>query len=411
MSEDLYKNYFEMSKNEGTQLASAILFDNRGIKWKREWQNKGTDYLDNNKYPYNLPQDNDAQDMSDELTDIFFQGVLSYLYPDTDDSRDVSRDTIIKEMESRYLRKGIKFTKTIRQWLQGKKKPSQDQAYKYNCYDFCIALDLDIANTFEFMVKYFQVMPFNFKNRTDAIYYYCILHNKNYETITNMREKAKTFNVTNNETINTEGIGAKISEINDDEEFLVYLEKCCYDDEHQFITARNEVLDWLRKCKQLAGVKANSKLLMAITGYNNQIGVNGGRYDAGISKSACLPLEFSRSFPDDNTLSKIENNKKISDEALRKTLILLYFYHYYKSRDNAIGKQKIDEQMIIDSRIEFCTECDKKLVICGFSPLYPRNLYDWHILWCCHSDYPIQILKNFIEEKYTYAKLEDETDE
>lgn len=399
-----------MPVNKNTKLVKDVLFYNNLIKWRREWQEKGIEYLEE-KFPYTSPKDNynykdndDEKIIPYELIDIFFQGVLSYLYPDNDDSRDVSRDTIIKEMESRYLRKGIKFTKTIRQWLQGKKMPSQDQAYKYNCYDFCIALDLDIANTFEFMVKYFQVMPFNFKNRTDAIYYYCILHNKNYETITNMREKAKTFNVTNNETINTEGIGAKISEINDDEEFLIYLEKCCYDDEHQFITARNEVLDLLRKCKQLAGVKANSKLLMEITGYNNQIGAEGGRDDAGISKSLDLPLEFSRSFPDDNTLSKIENNKKISDEALRKTLILLYFYHYYKSQDNAIGKQEIDKQMIKKLCNDFWAECDEKLINCGFAILYPRNWYDWYILYCCYSDHPIEFFKKFIEGKYFYGK-------
>lgn len=375
-------------ENEDTCFERDILFSLKGIKWGRDFN------INDNTYPVdNLIESN-----------IFLEGVASYLGIDVDDV-----DAIISETESRYNDKGIEFTKTVRQWLQGKKKPSQSQAYRHNCYDFCIALGMDINETFEFMFKHFQIMPFYYKNRTDAIYYYCILHNKSYETILKMRDIAKTYSATNDESIHTEYIGRKISEIDTDEEFLEYLKNYCYDDEHQFATARRNILEFLDKCKgeDYANVKKDSELLMIITGYNNQTGIKGGRHDKGISKSL-FPPEFTTSFPDDNVLCKIRNHKKVSEEALRKLLILLSFYHYYKSRETFIGKIQITPDIIKESYAEFCAECDGKLAECGYVQLYPRNLYDWHILCCANSEYPIEALKSLIKQQYADIMDEEE---
>lgn len=367
-------------EKENTVFERDVLFSLKGIKWGKNFD------INENTYPVEELRDNN----------IFLEGVSSYLGIEVDDI-----NAIVFEMKTRYNDKGMEFTKTIRQWLQGKKKPSQSQAKRHNCYDFCIALGMNINETFEFMFKHFQIMPFYYKNRIDAIYYYCILHNKNYETIVKMRDIANTFPATNDETIHTEYMGRKISEIDNDDEFLNYLKHYCYDDEHQFATARCIILELLDKCKELADVNVDSQLLMSMTGYNNQIGRPevGGRADKGISKSL-FPPEFTTSFPDDNVLCKIRNGKKISDEALRKLLILLSFYYYYKSRDKAIGRAKIDADLIKESRAEFCAECDGKLAECGYVQLYPRNLYDWHILCCANSEYPIEALKSLIKQQY-----------
>lgn len=367
-------------EKENTVFEGDILFSLKGIKWGKDFD------INDNTYPIDELRDNN----------IFLEGVSSYLGIDVGDV-----DAIINETENRYNDMGIEFTKTIRQWLQGKKKPSQSQAYRHNCYDFCIALGMNLNETFEFMFKYFQVMPFYYKNRTDAIYYYCIRNNKSYDTIVNIRDIAKTFTSSNDETVNTDHIRRKISEIDNDDEFLDYLKNHCYDDQHQFATARSLILELLDKCKKdkFANVKKDSELLMTITGYNNQTGIKGGRHDKGISKSL-FPPEFTTSFPDDNVLCKIRNGKKVSDEALRKLLILLSFYHYYKSRENSNEQIQINPEIIKESYEEFCAECDIKLAECGYVQLYPRNLYDWHILCCANSEYPIEALKSLIKQQY-----------
>ena len=374
-------------ENEDTCFERDNLFLPKGIKWGKNFD------INDNTYP--------IEELKDK--NIFLEGVSLYLELAPDDS-----SSLIKEVEALYTAKGIEFTKTIRQWLQGKKKPSQSQAHRHNCYNFCIALGMNINETFEFMLKHFQIMPFYYKNRTDAIYFYCILHNRSYDTIMKMREIAKTFPATNDDSAHTEYIGRKISEIDDDEEFLDYLKNYCYDDEHQFFTARRLILELLGKCKKLTGIKSNSKLLMDMTGYNNQIGWNSDEVVVrkGISKGS-FPAEFTTSFPDDNVLSRIINNQIVSDEALRKTLILLCFYHYYKSRDNAIGEAKISTEIIKESYEEFCAECDGHLAECGYAQLYPRNLFDWHVLCCTNSEYPIEALKSLIKQMYT-DKVDEE---
>lgn len=370
----------KLAEKENTIFERDILFIPKGIKWGKFFD------INDNTYPVEELKDNN----------IFLEGVSSYLGIDADDV-----EAIVSETETRYNNKGIEFTKTIRQWLQGKKKPSQSQAYRYNCYDFCIALGMNINETFEFMFKHFQIMPFYYKNRTDAIYFYCISNNRSYDTILKMRDIAQKLSATNDETVNTECIRKNIAKIDNDEEFLEYLKNYCYDDEHQFATARRNILELLDKCKgeDYANVKKDSELLMTITGYNNQTGIKGGRHDKGISKSL-FPPEFTTSFPDDNILCKIRNNKKVSDEALRKLLILLSFYYYYKSRENLIGQIQITSEKIKESYEEFCTGCDGMLAECGYVQLYPRNLYDWHILCCANSEYPIEALKSLIKQQY-----------
>lgn len=369
-----------LPENDNTVFERDILFSLQGIKWGKNFD------INDNTYPVDEIRENN----------IFLEAAAAYLGLDPDDT-----DAVIAEAERRYNDKGIEFSKTVRQWLQGKKKPSQAQAYRYNCYDFCIAVGMDINETFEFMFKYFQVMPFYYKNRTDAIYYYCILNGKNYETITRLLETAGSFPATNDESVETEFIGRKISEIDSDEEFTEYLKNYCYDDEHQYATARRTALELLDKCKgeEFADVKKDSELLLAIAGYNNQTGIKGGRHDKGISKSL-FPPEFTTSFPDDNILHKVRTNKKVSDEALRKLLILLSFYHYYKSRDNAYGSTKITEKEIKQSFDEFSAECNLILSECGYVQLYPRNLYDWHILCCANSEYPTEAFISLIRQQY-----------
>ena len=373
--EVLYKN---LAEDESTSFERDNLFSVKGIKWDKEFN------INENTYPIEELQEKN----------IFLEGVAEYLGVSAENT-----DLIIEMVEKCYSQKGIKFTKTIRQWLQGKKKPSKAQYYRYNCYDFCIALGMDINATADFMFKYFQVMPFYYKNRDDAIYFYCILHNKSYSEITQLREIAKTFPAVNNETVHTQSIGKRISEIDDDEEFLSFLKENCYDENHQFATARQNALELLDKCRKLSGTNADSQLLLEISGYNNQTGIKGGRHDKGISKSK-FPQEFTLSFPDDNVISKVRNNEKVSDESLRKLIILLEFYYYYADRDKKSGQEEITVEFIQECREDFCCECNAILYECGYVQLYPRNMYDWHILCCANSAYPVDSLKSLIKQKY-----------
>lgn len=83
---------------------------------------------------------------------------------------------------------------------------------------------------------------------------------------------------------------------------------------------------------------------------------------------AKFPKELFENFPEVFTLSKINKNSKISNEEMRKAIILFLFYNW--------GSQKVIETN------EFEEECNETLVECGFSKLYYGNPFDWLILTC-----------------------------
>lgn len=94
-------------EKENTVFERNMLFIPEGIKWGKSFD------INRNTYSIDDLKENN----------IFLEGVSSYLGIDADDI-----DSIISETKARYNNKGIDFTNTIRQWLQGKKKPSQSQA-------------------------------------------------------------------------------------------------------------------------------------------------------------------------------------------------------------------------------------------------------------------------------------------
>lgn len=322
--------------------------------------------------------------------DIFLEGVVDYLnnhfgktYKKTD------TDDITREVKMLYKNKGIEFKRSVGNWLSWGIKPSQDQPYRINCYNFCFALDMDVNTAAEFLLKYFQIMPFNFKDRIDAIYFYCLQNNKDYNTVKEMLEKAKVFKATNDDSINTQMIGRKIQEIDDDDEFLLYLENQCYDQEHQLRTARNKTIELIEVNKEIANVDSVRRLLKEITGEEEP--------NVYISKA---PDEFKKSFPSNIELSNIINGKNVTDYLLRKALILMKFYNYFKQIDSfsITTKEQIDE-----CRNDFLAEINDLLSECGYVMLYERNLYDEAFYYCLNSEDPIGEFKKII---YKYSLKE-----
>lgn len=381
-------NQLKLDDRDNTIFEKNVIFDDQMIKWTSDFE------VDESSYP--------VDDLAEE--NLFLVGIIAYLEAQgiTIDINETS--VLTQEISKRYKEKGIPFTRTIREWLKGT-IPSPDQAHKSNCYDLCIALDFSLLDTAEFLLKHFQVMPFNYKNRIDAIYYYCIKEKRPYSVVQLLIEKSGSFEMQNHaDEINTQYIGRAIDEIDNEDEFVSFLRGYCYSPEYQFTTAKKLVLQLVDDCKTLIGKKTlpDSKMLMEITGYNNQI--TGGRFSAetkknggtwGLAKTS-FPEKFKRGFPDGTELSKIRNGKTVSDEAVRKVLIILYLFKFFATRDREL-QQEITEEIIKECRNDFCSEMNEILATCGYIQLYARNMFDWHILYCLNSKYPVSVLKHLIE--------------
>ncbi len=400
---DVYYKNFEAHTD--TRLEREKLFSLLPIKFE-----KPSKYEDFKFTSKSFP----IYDVWEQSKNIFIDGTAKYLGLSKDE-----REKIVDEVEKRYKDSNIPLPRAVRNWLNGE-PPSKYSHYKKNCYNFCVAMGMDLFTTAEFMYKHFQIMPFYYKNKVDAIYFYCIKEHRGYEYIKKLLELSENFPSLNDETIKTENIGENILEISNDEEFINYLKLCCYDKQDLYKTARNHYLSLFAKCKDLSQLKTESDIYYEVAGYNDQISkddksvryAGGDTPSKGISASSrakegieSLPGQFTENYPSNPHYKKIKDGKA-SWDILRKNLICFKLYEYYKSRDKAIGDKSLSDEEIIEHRNDFLKECNDLLYECGYVSLYERNLFDWIIIWTLNFDYPVAALKSVIKRMYFDAVTE-----
>lgn len=332
---------------------------------------------------------------------VFLEGVANYL------GNVAANDTeaMLAEVQERYANKGIELKKAVKGWF-GKTdvSPSTDQAYRRNLYDFCYALDMDYQTTAEFFLKSFLTIPFNYKDKDDAVYFYCMKMGRDYKTLQHLLDEADKLAITNTNVDITEQIGMQILSIEKDDEFIKYLQNHCYDRKHQYETAKAKIADYILQNKSLVpgkgndayenlGTKKNSALLAAILGYRYQ-GLEPQQRKH--MKASGLPT-----FPRDADIDKvIATENEASFDILRKTLILMKFYNFYRNLQVATRKLDMDDEDINANLYDFFDETNEELAQCGFVQMYLRNPFDWIIVFCANSPDPISYLQDFLQKRY-----------
>ena len=336
---------------------------------------------------------------------VFLESVAAYLGKDAS----TSADELLIEVKHRYVEKGIELKKAVKGWFQKQDvAPSTDQAYRRKLYDFCVAMGMDYQTTAEFFLKAFLTIPFNYKDRDDAIYFYCLKESRPHAVIKQMLDVADNFAATNVDVDSTEEIGSRILEIENDEEFLQYLKKYCYDRKHQYVTAKKRLVELIAANKAIVpgkdktgydlpfdhlGTAKNSALLDAILGYRYQ----------GLDSAQRKHMKESRlpTFPRDGDIDDIlAAESETSFEVLRRSLILMKFYNFYRSYQLSTKRLNMDEEDINACLYDFFDETNEELANCGFVQMYLRNPFDWIILFCANSPNPIDYLKDFIQKRY-----------
>ena len=240
-------------------------------------------------------------------------------------------------------------------------------------------------------------MPFIIKAKIDAVFLYCLYHHKPYSVVTELLERAKGFVSQENAHTSTSQIAAMIFDIDDDEKFLRYLSEHCYDNEQQFQLARSIINDEIGLLKNgivgdgavdiVSPNRLNSLTIDALLGYRYQ-----SRYKGEVSVK--LPKRFTESLPKDVTLGRIINGDSVSYEVLRKTMMLLKLYNYYRAAEAADRKDgyEPDKYEINKRLMDFFEELNDTLISCGFAQLYVRHPFDCLLLYCANSHDPILTL-------------------
>ena len=297
------------------------------------------------------------------------------------------KDVMLSEIKRRFKELLDKpCPKAIQNWIKG---TTPGITNRQNNYDLCYALEMDFKQTAVFFQKYFLTMPFNAKSKTDAVFMYCLYHNRPYVTAQKMLDQTKGFVSQENAHTATSQIISTIFETDDDDKFMRYLSEHCYDNEQQYQLARKIINDEIGTIQKrllryesdriLSPDRLGSLTIETLLGFKSQ---RKGRR----SKESVLPKRFTGSLPNDVTLGKIINGAEVSYELLRKTLVLVKFYNFYFEADNT------DRNTIAGYLMDFYEELNSVLVSCGFAQLYLRHPFDCLMLYCANSYDPIDAL-------------------
>ena len=330
-----------------------------------------------------------------EARPIFLEGVSARLTQLGVPCTAEDNERMLAEIKRRYDELlGFSCPRTVKEWIKG---TTPGVTNRKNKYDLCYALEMDFQQTFFFFQKHFLSLPFIIKAKIDAVFLYCLYHHKPYSVVTELLERSKGFVSQENAHTSTSQIAAMIFDIDDDEKFLRYLSEHCYDNEQQFQLARSIINDEIGLLKNgilgdgavdiVSPNRLNSLTIDALLGYRYQ-----SRYKGEVSVK--LPKRFTESLPKDVTLGRIINGDSVSYEVLRKTMMLLKLYNYYRAAEAEDRKDgyEPDKYEINKRLMDFFEELNDTLISCGFAQLYVRHPFDCLLLYCANSHDPILTL-------------------
>lgn len=355
---------------------------------------------------------------------VILEGVLQRYHELGEEFDSSECDLILKNLNDRYKKKGISegVPKAVTNWI--KEGIPANPAYRENLYKLCLALDMNLEEMKVFFYKYYMTIPFNFKNRIDAIYYYCTKMGKPYRNIKEMLEKTEVQTNENESSDDaTMAVHMDIDAIKDDDIFIEYLKTHTYTKEKQFQTARAEIERIAELNADIAAEEIKTKesysdderihhsirgesgkvnykeLLRIIYGFDNQSRYQGEELDyQRLAKSEKLPERFRRSFPRDQEFSNIKNGNA-SPEVYRKALVLMKFYNFFgKSILSSEDLSDRSDEKRRDDFDEFMVETSRTLIRCGFGELYVRNPFDWIVLYCAHCGNPLDSFRELLDE-------------
>lgn len=338
---------------------------------------------------------------------------------------------------------------TIGNWLKGRGRPADDQEGREKVYRLCFALGFDDRKTSEFFIKAYWTRPFNFRKMSECVYWFCLKNRLSYQDAVRIQNAVKPtpLNDADLPNISTVQIKSEVYDCQTEAELIRCLASHQDSLDQANRTAREELIKLLDECKQAANelrnkemsismisnylerkaeldakrnagkdVKKNTKddnageitsdeqLLREIYGFNAREQHGGKLTYEGYAFQ--FPDYVARNMLQFSQLQAIRDTKKaMSDDAVRKALILLGFYSFFARLRVAHSDSKSKAEKYIK---EYIAEENDILNRCGFGVLYVRNPYDWMFLHCAKTleegINPLQELQAFTMDFYNPNK-------
>ena len=333
-------------------------------------------------------------------------------------------------------KKGIPLEKekrNIQNWLNEKNPPSRNTAGRDTVFRICFALGMDLPDVKSFFRKVYWERPFNFRDISECVYYYCFQHGYSYSHAEEILQKVES----QQKGKASEELTRKIPDTIDtfleeekDDKFVQYLAQHYESFQIKEKTAAKRIEALLKDCKkcvddlfdrfpetykldginghflpdhgdeddsQKNSLKGNEKLLNFIYGIPARTFDEHGNYmkkriENDIARA--FPLNYARSnLPSSAQLKNILNGSVKLSDSIRKSLILLDFFQF--AANNKLARESSDHSFN-DFYDDFEAEVNLLLNECGFPEIYLRNPYDWLFYYCASRDDPLAALRDML---------------
>ena len=317
---------------------------------------------------------------------------------------------IAKSVLSIFNDKKIKFNRnTLDSWLTSKKRPKKGDDSRENLFRLSFALDLTDSETAYLFQKVYLDRSFNPRCKKEFIYYYCLSHHKDYQHAQTLLDKVDNNRcaVGTDEFFPTQQLMDDVSALKSDEEIVQYILSHASAFEFNSVLSikkRDELLEDARRltqeeisdCEQykydnLLKNKTKSSVSTAFQVVVDQMRLERNEKRTSIFKDSLLPSEIKINFPQSNIMQK----KDPSYDELRKSIILLFSYQFWRKNKLNVGTESIGNDEIFET---FETQLSALLNDIGFPPLYYGNPYDWLFLYCTSTEKPLDTFRELIAE-------------
>lgn len=376
-----------------------------------------------------LSIDEDPQKLIDFISEIsekpiFANGIIEQCVKhgfegDPGNDKDIS-DFIIQKAKNNGVIITSKdqnvFKTNIGNWLKegqvemsGKIKAAPDDNVnsRVNVYKLCFALGLNFEETEEFFLKKYLCRAFNLRSIYETVVFYALRNEKDYRYVNDLLDKISNLDGKNgsHNSIYTENFRSGIVDNIDEDEFIAYCAKNKNYFEQCNLTAVEEIKMLLDDSYEILANELYdadctdrvSYVLREIYGgepsfydKNEKKWKKSEKSSADILKKMRLnaPKRIYARMPSEQEVSKIKNGELVSNELLRKTLILLNFYNFFMTAGDDNSEDYYED---------FVEEMNSILEKCGFIQTYARNPYDWVFMYCAKQLHPVETFKAILD--------------
>lgn len=326
-------------------------------------------------------------------------------------------------VKKRYSARGVMPPRNMPKWFSGDININKSTALQLS-----FVFGLGVEETEDFLRRICLSRGFDFHDMEEIVYYMAIKLKTDYKTLQMMLENLPDVDVQripdDDKAFYTGDIAGEVKNISSMEETAAYIVRNAERFAYKHVTAAKMLKRMWLKISGENGIAVSERRMFQVelpeTGKSNgfetslsvwtiylqMIGLYGpnvrkaagGRTIRNILTDSGLIHAFAvYCYPDRDGLEKALNGARISDERMRKLLILLSFYEYLAGKAVACGGRTVSGRDAENCRLRI----NDILLSSGYQTLYAGNPYDWIFLFALENDDPLTTFReDFMQEIY-----------